>query len=526
MLEGRELVGVALDGKYLVEALADEGGMGWVYDARRLDNGKRVAVKVLRLHQASDPRSVARFAREARILRSLKNERIATIDDAGTTVQGVPYIVMEYLDGKSLRTLITEEAPLSPERATNLVIQALAALESAHQAHVVHRDIKPQNLFLIEDDAGRDFVKLLDFGVSKLRSSDDGGSHSLTETGHFLGTPSYVAPEQALGKSVTTRSDIYSMGVVLYELVTGKLPFQAANHNALMIKVLIEAIRDPREINAEIPVELSDVIQTAMARQPLRRFESADAFRRKLLPFARSNPAATPEATALPDLHPASGSESATRVHGIHDVIFVCLYPSEGDVILPNGDVMRVISLDELGQLPQALEKCSPRAVVSTMTIDIEALREDCPTFHAPLILVDVCDPSEELSIHEWSEASGGYVLRHAPLTDMDRIIGEICARFASTASRKRISVSPAQSLFEISFHHSVEAGGSSFQIETEIQDDGETKVVTRVWRDGVVIDLQTQEIESFKDELQWVEMTAEMQHNAAIQDILSGGDR
>lgn len=280
-------VGDLLDGKYELIRLLGEGGMGSVYEANHTLIGRRLAVKFLHPQYATSPDVVTRFQREAQAAAQIGHENIIEVTDMGTSEDESPYIVMEFLEGTDLKGLLEDDGVLEPKRAAHIMVQALDALQAAHDVGIIHRDLKPENIYLISKGNNPDYVKLLDFGISKFRALETDGAKGLTQTGTVLGTPHYMSPEQARGEQdLSPRSDIYAMGVILYQMMTGHLPFDAPNYNALLIKILTEDPPAPEDLNPEIPMELIDTINIAMARDPGVRFGTCQEFRQRLLPFA------------------------------------------------------------------------------------------------------------------------------------------------------------------------------------------------------------------------------------------------
>jgi serine/threonine-protein kinase len=282
-----QTIGTVLDGKYELIRLLGEGGMGSVYEAQHRLIGRRLAVKFLHPQYASSPDVVTRFQREAQAAAQIGHENIIEVTDMGTSPDQSPYLVMEFLEGCDLKRLIEDEGVLEPKRAAHIMVQALGALQAAHNVGIIHRDLKPENIYLIQKGGNPDYVKLLDFGISKFRALETDGVKGLTQTGTVLGTPHYMSPEQARGEQdLSPRSDIYAMGVILYQMLTGHLPFDAPNYNALLIKILTEQPPAPESLNPELPADLVDTINIAMARDASARFETCTDFRRRLLPFA------------------------------------------------------------------------------------------------------------------------------------------------------------------------------------------------------------------------------------------------
>jgi serine/threonine-protein kinase len=283
--EAQKLVGKVMEGKYKILRVLGEGGMGVVYEANHTLIGRRLAVKVLHPDVSTMDDLVERFYNEARTAAAIGHEHIIEITDMGSH-NGAPFIVMEFLEGHALTDLMQERV-FSMDEAVAISLQVLDALNAVHAAGVIHRDLKPDNVHIL-NKAGRQFVKILDFGISKLKTPEVQDMH-LTRTGTVLGTPYYMAPEQAAGKKDQDhRIDIYAAGVILYEMLTGALPYTGDNYNALLAAILTEEAPTPRTYNPDIPVELENVIMTAIAKQPGQRFGNAVKFMEALRPFAPS----------------------------------------------------------------------------------------------------------------------------------------------------------------------------------------------------------------------------------------------
>jgi eukaryotic-like serine/threonine-protein kinase len=229
------LVGQVVAGRYRVESVLGEGGMGIVYRAVHVTLGKTVALKVLRQDMAHDEVVAQRFVQEAKALSRIQHPHVVEVHDFGRTEDGITYFVMEYLDGRSLRDAIREDA--LDAREIRIIARAIAeGLSAAHSAGVIHRDLKPENIQLVRRDGNACFVKVLDFGVAKVA-----GVSKLTKNGAIFGTPHYMSPEQAQGLAVDVRSDVYSYGIILYELVTGKLPFDADSFVRLLSQQMFDS---------------------------------------------------------------------------------------------------------------------------------------------------------------------------------------------------------------------------------------------------------------------------------------------
>ena len=282
-VEPRRLIGMILSDRYRLLDLLGEGGMGAVYLAEHVVIGKRVAVKVLSPEYSRNPGDVQRFLQEARTASVVRHDHVVDITDFGYTPRGQAFLVMELLEGEDLATLLQREGRLPWLRATELALQIAAGLSAAHAKGVVHRDMKPENCFLVRRPAGGDFVKVLDFGIAKI--TDDRlklTGDSLTIEGGVIGTPEYIAPEIARGKKADARVDIYALGVVLYRMITGSLPFTSASGNYM--EVLSAHITDApeppsrRAPDALIPPQLEAVVLRALEKDPETRYLSVDAF--------------------------------------------------------------------------------------------------------------------------------------------------------------------------------------------------------------------------------------------------------
>lgn len=279
-------IGTVLDNKYELVALLGEGGMGAVYEAQHRLINRRLAVKFLHPQYANNDEVVTRFQREAQAAAKIGHENIIEITDMGTASDDSPYIVMEYLEGADVKTVLETQGVQSVERTARIMVQALSALQAAHDANIIHRDLKPENIFLIHKSSNPDYVKLLDFGISKFKELETDGQKALTQTGTVLGTPHYMSPEQARGEqNLSPRSDIYAMGVIMYQMLTGHLPFDAPNYNALLIKILTEDPPLPEILNPDLPEDIAETIKIAMARDSEDRFEDCDEFKSRLIPY-------------------------------------------------------------------------------------------------------------------------------------------------------------------------------------------------------------------------------------------------
>jgi eukaryotic-like serine/threonine-protein kinase len=268
-----DLVGQVLADRYRVVRLVGEGGMGQVYEAQHVNINKRFALKLLRPEIVSNADAVQRFRQEAWSASSIGHENIIEIEDFATLPSGAVYLAMEFLAGLSLAERMRQEPPIDFAQALDVVIQVASGLGAAHEKGIIHRDMKPENIFLAQKH-GRAIVKILDFGIAKVSGAD--GNKSLTRTGTIFGTPHYMSPEQALGKALDHRSDIYSVGVIMYELFTGKVPFEAESFMGILTKHITSTPKPPREAAPDraIPDEVEAVILRAMAKEPDERHQS------------------------------------------------------------------------------------------------------------------------------------------------------------------------------------------------------------------------------------------------------------
>jgi serine/threonine-protein kinase len=273
-----QYVGATIDGRYVVEAPLGEGGMGVVYRARHKVIDKKVAIKILRRDMGSREKEVTeRFLMEAKAASSIGNPHIVDISDFGTMPDGATYFVMEFLDGRSLASLLGKPVPIP--RILHVGKQIALGLAAAHDAGIVHRDMKPDNVMLVDRGAGTykdtDFVKILDFGIAKVAGGADGPR--LTKAGEVFGTPHYMSPEQAAGTPVDQRTDIYALGVILYEMASGKVPFDAENFMGILTQHMYKApvpIRALVPPPGDVPPGLDAIVLKCLSKKPEQRYAS------------------------------------------------------------------------------------------------------------------------------------------------------------------------------------------------------------------------------------------------------------
>jgi serine/threonine protein kinase len=280
--------GDLLAGRYRVHRVIGSGGMGVVVEAYHVDLAHRVAIKLLKPTAAKRASTLERFLQEARASVRLHGEHVARVTDVGRLEDGRPYIVMEYLHGRDLAQWIQEHGPMSVQQAVDLVLQASEAIAEAHSLGIVHRDLKPANLFLTQAPDGTPLIKVLDFGISKLMDPAALGFQDakLTATSDVMGSPLYMSPEQVMSsKSVDGRSDIWSLGVILFEAITGTAPFGADTVPELFVRIATAEPRRLHEVRPDVPIQLSEVVAQCLAKDRAGRFPSVAKLAQALAPF-------------------------------------------------------------------------------------------------------------------------------------------------------------------------------------------------------------------------------------------------
>ncbi len=303
--------GDVLGGKYVVERILGVGGMGVVVAATHLQLHNKVALKFMLPEALQLPALVERFAREARAAARLKSDHVARVLDVGELASGSPYMVMEYLEGNDLGSVVESQGALPIEGAVDCVLQACDAVAEAHRIGIVHRDLKPRNLFLTTRNDGRALIKVLDFGIAKQKTT--ASDLSLTRTTEVIGSPNYMSPEQLRSaRAVDERSDIWALGVILYELLSGTLPFAAESVTQLIAMVLTDPPRPIRRLREEVPEDLWRAIEKCLQKEPAARFASIAELALALERFA---PADTRE-IAVRIARMASGSQAGARSIG------------------------------------------------------------------------------------------------------------------------------------------------------------------------------------------------------------------
>jgi serine/threonine-protein kinase len=285
-VEEDPLIGRQLDGRYTITGVLGRGGMGKVYKAVQAPLDRQVALKVLSpsFDEAKDPGFVKRFFLEASVTAKLSHPNTITIFDYGRTEDGIFYIAMEYLQGRTLSALLAQGGPLEPARAIHVIAQIARSVREAHGLGIIHRDLKPANIMVLPSPDGDDFVKVLDFGLVKFfdpaaRAADRAADDDLTQAGMFMGSPHYIAPEQARNQPVDPRVDVYSLGVLFWQLLVGRVPFTGKTPLDVIVKHVNEMPPAPSQANpgGHIPPELDRCVLKMLAKEPKDRFQTMDA---------------------------------------------------------------------------------------------------------------------------------------------------------------------------------------------------------------------------------------------------------
>ena len=285
--ESKSRVGTVVADKYRVVGELGRGGMGTIYEAVHTGIGKHVALKFLEGQIDQDAQTRARFLREAQTASMVESPHVVHIFDSGLSDDGVPFMVLELLRGENLRACLRREGRLDLELAVAIVEQTLRALVHTHAAGIVHRDLKPENIFLCDIEGTDPFIKVLDFGISKVTKSEEGSLDTLTHQGAVIGTAYYMSPEQARGESdIDGRSDIYGLGSIFYEMLTGRTPHVGNVHHAVLVEICTRDAPDVRLLAPQVPDELARIVARALNRDRDQRFPNAQAFLEALAPYA------------------------------------------------------------------------------------------------------------------------------------------------------------------------------------------------------------------------------------------------
>jgi serine/threonine protein kinase len=300
---GSDLVGSILADRYHVIRRIGEGGMGQVYLAEHVKMKRKSAVKVLHQGMVHDPDAISRFNREASNASQIQHPNVAAIYDFGETPEGLIYLAMEFVDGEPLTKIIERHGALTAARSADIGQQVASALEAAHDMGIIHRDLKPDNIMIARGRAGEDVAKVVDFGIAKAMEADD---QKVTKTGLAIGTPEYMSPEQLGGDQLDSRTDIYSLGLVTFNMLTGQLPFPSVVSREALIMRLTEKPRTLAEIRNDVvwPAELQTVMDKALANHPADRYQHVSQFGRELVTAVATMPESALTSTGTLELQP------------------------------------------------------------------------------------------------------------------------------------------------------------------------------------------------------------------------------
>ena len=348
--------GAILAGKYRVERVLGVGGMGVVVAARHMQLDTKVAIKYLAPAALENPDVVARFAREARAAVKITGEYVAKVLDVGTLESGTPYLVMEYLDGADLGAWLEKSGALQIEQAVEFVLQACVAVAEAHSLGIVHRDLKPANLFCVRRADGKPAIKVLDFGISKFTDAAE-SSLSVTRTAMVMGSPLYMSPEQMqASKSVDARADIWALGVILYELLTERVPFEGESITDVAVKVATQPVTPVRTLRAEVPAGLDTAILRCLAKPRDERFATVAELALALHDFAP--PQARPLVERICDILRVSPPPSST---------FVVRETVTASVSTPAATAATMAAVASTGGQPRVGGRATTLAVAATL---------------------------------------------------------------------------------------------------------------------------------------------------------------
>ncbi len=294
------MIGRVIAGRYRIQDKLGEGGMGAVFKAEQISLKRTVAVKLLRPEMASSQLLLRRFNAEAEAVAKLSHPNTVNIYDFGQDTDGALFIAMEFIEGQSLRHVIHREAPLSLRRALSIALQVSSSLTDAHSRSIIHRDLKPDNVMVQQRGREKDIVRVLDFGIAKLRDENRQSQLAMTQAGDMLGTPQYMAPEQIRAETIDGRTDVYALGCLLYEMITARLPYEAPTIMSLLSKHLMEVAVPPsqRRPDLALPPAIDHLILSAMAKDPKLRPSTMEAFGEQIAELLATLPAETAQSTA------------------------------------------------------------------------------------------------------------------------------------------------------------------------------------------------------------------------------------
>jgi eukaryotic-like serine/threonine-protein kinase len=421
------LIGLVLSERYRIIRKLGEGGMGTVYQAEHALIEKRIALKVLFPELTRRTDLVARFLQEAKSASRIGHENVIDISDFGQSPEGLVYIAMEFLDGHDLGHVIKTEGPQPWARARPILMQIAKALRAAHEHGIIHRDMKPENVFLIQREGRPDFVKVLDFGIAKVVNVDDGGPR-LTQAGMIFGTPEYMSPEQAQGQMPDHRVDVYAVGCLMYHLLTGEVPFTADNFMGILTKHMLETVVPPRARKPElgIPADVEAVCLRALEKDRDKRWQDMDAFYRALgaaggEPFEStglrypaltpSNPMARELRTEVPPVPGGAAAKSETfqKFDDERPVVRSSAGLKLGGVVA----AVAVIAIIAVLALRPSSKPAAPAVVAPPpATVTEKAPPAPASTLAPPAPVVEAKAPARERATHGKARRSSGDLVR------------------------------------------------------------------------------------------------------------------
>jgi len=366
-----EIIGQILENRYKVIKLIGEGGMGRVYLAEHIDIGKKVAVKVLHPVYGRMPDLVERFRREARAASRIGHPNIVDVTDSGTTDDGSVYFVMEYLEGVELAAVIDREGAIDIRRALDISTQVCRALSAAHAVGIIHRDLKPENIYLTSREGTSDFVKVLDFGIAKSSEAEEARSKKLTSPGMAMGTPEYMAPEQAAGKPADERCDVYALGAILYEMLSGSPPYTGDNFMEILTRKATLEPTPPRQLRPEIPESVEELLLRAMSRSPDGRPPSMEAFEYELTKCLAGR------GTAVANMLGISQDDNFDTVTGFETTIGVASAPMSSSPVHTPSDFGARAPSQQLRSATEPPADTIPSAAPSELSVDMPGLLHD-----------------------------------------------------------------------------------------------------------------------------------------------------
>jgi serine/threonine-protein kinase len=398
------LIGTTIDGRYEVRGLLGEGGMGTVYEVRHKMLGRSFAMKLLRRDVARDPSLTERFIHEAKATASIKHPNIVSITDFGELADATPYFVMELLVGQTLAEFIRARSPISIARTYPILIQIAGALGAAHEAGVVHRDLKPENVFLTQRPGpdpldGADEVKVVDFGAAKVL-----GASRVTKAGIVFGTPHYMSPEQASGQPVDHRADIYALGVIMYEMLTSRVPFEAETYMGVLTQHMFvepRPLRLSRPELADRPGGLEDIALRALAKKPEDRYQTMNSVRADLERAAYGHPSQdvrpssrAPSSPAWHDPGPLPAADSESLATGV-----LPRTPRTGAILAGIGIGVGVVVLVSLSWRKPAVRTPFVVSPLAPLTAEAPVTVPPPPATASPAVTAPPVAPSSLLAV-------------------------------------------------------------------------------------------------------------------------------